>query len=392
MQRHCRATKHRLLLRNGLRALTIFAVCLITLPALAAQSAKQGAKINPKGYTSASVCGECHEDIYRSWKGSLHAISLQDPIFDAAFMQAIKVGGDEARRTCLRCHAPTTVVSGDYSLEEGVSREGVTCDFCHSVTAVHRDSNDKPYSSDPGRVKRSVLRNAASPAHEVAYSELHARAEFCGGCHNYVTKKGAAVLSTYDEWLAGPYSREGVQCQDCHMALRAGKVVRADIKKTGAEIHVHDLIHDSEQLRGALAVQITGARRTDHELMVDLVVENVGSGHMVPTGIPSRRIVLVVKVEGGGKTMIQERSYEKIVADERGRPLERDFETLLFGARILNDTRIAPREKRLERVTFSLPRGQVAKVSANLLYLYSAPILRDQQLKIELGKAERDVR
>lgn len=384
-----RRARVRRRLRDGLRGALLLALSAAALPALADQAAVEEAKINPRGYTSSRLCGECHEDIYKSWQKSLHAFSLQDPIFDTAFMLAIKEGGEEARRTCLHCHAPTTAITGDYGLAEGLSREGVSCDFCHSVTAVHLDRRDKPYVSDPGRVKRSVLRQAASPAHEVAYSELHAKAEFCGGCHNYVTGKGAAVLSTYDEWRDGPYSREGVQCQDCHMGLRAGKVVRADVKRGGTMIHVHDLIHDSEQLRSALSVEITSARRTDRGLVVDVVVENVGSGHMVPTGIPSRLVTLVVKVEGGGQTLTQERRYQKIVADERGRPLERDHEVLLRGAKILNDNRIAPREKRLERFTFRPPRAPEVRVKAALSYRYSAPILRDQQLEINLGEAER---
>ncbi len=41
--------------------------------------------LNAKGYTSSEVCAKCHEDIYRTWKNSLHALSLSDPVFDAAY-------------------------------------------------------------------------------------------------------------------------------------------------------------------------------------------------------------------------------------------------------------------------------------------------------------------
>ena len=225
----------------------------------------------------------------------------------------------------------------------------------------------------------------------MAYSELHTTSEFCGGCYNYTTKYGAAVLSTYDEWLAGPYAQEGVQCQHCHMVLSASKVVEPQVMKTAPTIHLHDLIHDSDQLRSALSVEVTHARRTRDNLVVDLVVENVGSGHRVPTGIPSRRVVLTVTVEGDGELQTRERTYQKIVADEKKRPLENDFEALLWGAMILNDTRIAPREKRAERFTFRLPRAEGVKVTATLSYRYSAPILRDNQLDIKLGEAERFV-
>ena len=349
-------------------------------------------EMNPDGYTSARVCGECHSDIYESWKNSLHAFSLTDPIFDTSYMQALKEAGEEARRVCLRCHAPMTMVNGDYELREGVTREGVSCDFCHTVTAVHLDGREKPYTVELGLVKRSVLRKAASPAHDVAYSELHGTSEFCGGCHNYVTPKGKAVMSTYDEWRSGPYAREGVQCQDCHMVLTSGKVVREEVKESGAKIHLHNLIHDTDQLRSALSVQIASAERTINRLQVDVTIENVGSGHMVPTGIPSREIVLSVSVDSGGRFLTQERRYRKVVADEKGRVLKRDFEVLLYGARILNDNRIGPREKRVERFNFDVPKaGRSAKVKVSLSYQYAPVILHEEKLDVLLGSVERIV-
>jgi len=355
-------------------------------------SHKVAAEINAEGYTSSRVCGECHADIYNSWKNSLHAFAIADPIFDAAYMQAIKLAGDDARRLCLRCHAPMTLTNADYELSQGVTQEGVSCDFCHTVTAVHLDKPDKPYSVAPGLVKRSVLKKAESPAHQVAYSDLHGKSEFCAGCHNYVAATGSAIMSTYAEWANGPYAGEGVQCQDCHMVRSTGKVVREDVKASGDQIHLHDLIRDTNQLRSALSVQVLRAERTPAGLEVDVQVENVGSGHMVPTGIPTREVVLTVSVESGGYTRSQERRYRKVVGDDKGRPLKRDFETLLYGSRILNDNRIAPREKRVERLRFELRQAASAKVTATLSYHYAAMILRERPLDIEMGRVDRYVK
>lgn len=349
------------------------------------------AEINPDGFTSARECGECHEDIYTSWKGSLHALSLQDPIFDAAYMQALKLGGEEARQRCLHCHAPMTMTNGDYSLEKGVTRDGVSCDFCHSVTAVHLDGREKPYVTEPGMVKRGIIKKAASPVHETAYSELHGRSEFCGGCHNYVTPEGAAVLSTYDEWRDGPFARKGIQCQDCHMVLSEGNVVRPDVKSSRSQIHLHKLIHDSDQIRRALSVRIADSQRSGERLVVDVEVENRGSGHMVPTGIPTRRVVLEISLEADAFRRKQERIYQKVVADASGHLLEKDFEVMTLGARILNDNRIAPGETRRERFTFRVPpRGRI-RISAALLYQYPASIVRDHKLQIALGETEQIV-
>ncbi len=356
-------------------------------PAPASSDRLKG-EINPDGYTDSRVCGGCHVDIYASWKKSMHAFSLSDPIFDAAFMQALKLAGDDAKHICLRCHAPLTQSNADYDLEQGITREGVTCDFCHTVTAVHLDGRSKPFSVAPGLTKRSVLKNVESPAHKVAYSELHGTAAFCGGCHTYVTPAGLVLMSTYDEWRLGPYAQEGVQCQSCHMVLSPGRVVRADFKKGDTSFHLHDLIHDTGQLRGALAVHIVRAQRSARGLEVEVEVENVGSGHCVPTGIPTRQVVLSVEAESGNRQLTQERRYRKVVGDEKGRVLTTDAEAMLLGASVLDDNRIKPRERRRERFVFALPPGQ-ATVRARLTYVYSPMVLKTQELKIQLTEAER---
>lgn len=357
-------------------------------------SSSEGQKkveINPSGYTSASVCGECHVDIYASWKNSLHAFSLTDPIFDAAFMQAIKSGGDSTRKTCLRCHAPMTMLNEDYMLEQGVSREGVSCDFCHTVTAVHLDGRDRPYTVSLSTVKRSVLRKASSPAHDVAFSELHGTSEFCGGCHNYTSALGAQLFTTYDEWREGPYPQEGVQCQNCHMVLSKGNVVAKEVQESPAQIHLHSLIHDRDQLRGALAVKINRVERKADSLSVEVEVDNVGSGHKVPTGLPSREVALVVSAQVGGRTLEDTRRYRKIIGDAHNRPIDEDFNMFLRGVRILKDNRIGPREKRIEQFIFhGRPSGPI-QVNARLVYQYRPTILGVQNMSIDLGQAERAV-
>ncbi len=349
--------------------------------------------INAEGYTSSRICGTCHVDIYNSWKTSLHAFSLSDPVFDASYMQAIKESGEEARRLCLRCHAPLTMVNEDYYLREDVTREGVTCDFCHTITEVHLDNPEMPFSVDVGLVKRSTLRRASSPVHDVAYSELHESSDLCGGCHDYASPNGTLIMSTYDEWKRGPYAREGIQCQSCHMARTVGKVVRPGVKVTETEhIHQHNLILDADQLRSALAVSIIYAERMSWGISVEVLVENVGSGHMVPTGMPSREIVLIVSLQDGERTENRERRYRKVISDKEDRVLERDFELLLRGWNIVTDNRIGPREKRIERFSFPSPGSGKLRVRATVTYEYVPMVLDQREINIELGTAERFVR
>ena len=351
------------------------------------------APINPTGFTSARVCGTCHVDIYNSWKNSLHAFSLSDPVFDTAYMQALKEGGEEARRLCLRCHAPLTLVNGDWELREGVTREGVTCDFCHSVTAVHLDQPKTPYSLEPGLVKRSVLRKASSPVHEVAYSKLHETAEFCGACHNYVLADGTAIMSTYKEWRDGPYAADGVQCQDCHMVRSAGQVVSEEVRRPSSSgVHLHDLIHDTDQLRSAVGVEVVRAKRTGTDLSVEVAVTNEGSGHMIPTGIPSRELVLTVTATTSSHVLTQQRRFRKVLADKDGRVLTRDFEMLLRATSVVADNRIGPRERRVERFGFAVPATGTVKVTATVSYVYSPLVIDQREINIELARAEKFTR
>jgi len=348
--------------------------------------------VNPDGYTAARVCGRCHVDIYNSWKRSMHSFSLTNPIFDTAYMQALKKIGEEAKQTCLPCHAPMTMFNGDFDLKEGVTREGVSCDFCHTVTAVHINNLEAPYEIELGIVKRGIIKHAGSPVHETAYSPLHGTSEFCGGCHNYVLANGVRVMSTYEEWLSGPYADEGIQCQDCHMTLGEGSRVSSDIKDTGREFHLHSLIHDTDQLKSALELEITEMIRTGGRLQVQVRVENSGSGHMIPTGIPSREVVLVVICDAGNTQDRQERRYSKVLEDADGRLLSNDYEIMVNAAKVTHDNRIKPREVRIETFNFRLPRSRPAKITAHLYYMYSPMILDKARFDIEMAQVEKRVR
>ncbi|HSD50380.1 MAG TPA: multiheme c-type cytochrome, partial [Candidatus Methylomirabilis sp.] len=216
----------------GLTAATLL---LVVVPLQAKE--KKG---NP--YTSAKVCANCHEDIYNMWSRSLHALSLSDPVFDVAYMQVLKSGDAKARNSCLRCHAPTTRVTRDFALRDEVTREGVSCDFCHTISVVNMEDRAEPYTFRPGMVKFGPLGDTTSPMHLTTFSPVHATSELCGGCHELVAKNGTVIMGTYSEWKEGPYAAKGVQCQDCHMPTVAGaKTVKAGVKASTKRVNKHDL-------------------------------------------------------------------------------------------------------------------------------------------------------
>ena len=353
-------------------------------------------KINEAEYTSSLVCGKCHEAIYSKWKNSMHAQSISDPIFDLAFMQAVKESGDEAKKLCLGCHAPTVRVNNDYELKKAITNEGIMCDFCHTVKGVDLNNQENPYIVDVGEVKRSTIKEAESPAHKVEHSELHAKSEFCAGCHEFINKEGVSVIGTYTEWKEGPYSKEGVQCQDCHMPATKGLIVRPDVKNIERDINLHDLQggHSVEQLRKAMRVRIADAVRSGEGVTVKVEITNIGSGHMVPTGIPSRELVLqmLVKDSKGRVVSRDEKIFKKILADENGNELKKDHELFLKGKIILSDNRIKPRETKETIFYFTYPKREELSVETKLFYRYKPDVITSQEMFIEMGGDSKVIR
>ncbi len=143
---------------------------------------------------------------------------------------------------CAACHAPAAAVDAAYGIDPrgvtGVGAEGVTCDVCHKVWAVRLDpATGLPFRNMPGVLSFEFRRPPqghqffAGPYDDVApgedtYSPLQRHSQFCAPCHS-ATFWGTPIYSSFDEWLASPFStpESGKTCQDCHMpAGRPGPV------------------------------------------------------------------------------------------------------------------------------------------------------------------------
>jgi len=376
-------------MRRTLIFLILFSIA-ISLGIIAALHAQQALpRIETSTYTSAKVCAQCHEAIYSMWKNSLHAGSLADPIFDVAYMQALKLSGGKAKTFCLRCHAPTTRVTKDYDLTQELTKEGITCDFCHTIAGVDMRNDREPFKIKPGLVKRGPYRDVSSPAHQVAYSEVHTRSEICGGCHEIRGKNGISIMSTYSEWKAGPYAKEGKQCQDCHMPYTEALIVKPEVKGSRKRVNLHNIQggHSIEQVKKAARVRLLEVKRAEDRALVRVEVANIGSGHMIPTGIPSRELVLTLVAKNAKKKVVhkEEMVFRRVLADEKGTELKTDAETLLKAARVLTDNRISPRETREVRFAFDVPRHEEVTIETTLTYRYPLFMITPQEMAIEMG-------
>ncbi len=339
-------------------------------------------KINPDGWTSASVCGECHQSIYAVWQESLHAKAWSDPIFQAAYQRSTDAYGQEQSRVCLSCHTPTVRHGGDFDVEDSVTAEGVTCDFCHSLSAVDLSDTVDPVRLSLGKTKYGPLRHAQSPAHKTVDTKLHTRSELCATCHEYQNANGVTVLGTYSEWKQSSYAKKGKQCQDCHMPLVPGRVVALNVKKeTNKSVNLHDISgsHDMDRVRKAVTLELVGYEWLGNRAWVYVKVANEGSGHCFPTGLPNHRAVLEVTIHDGPNLVgRREIPFVVVMLDKDRRPLKREHEIMVNAVSIRSDSRLRPNEARTIDISFRDIKAKRLILRAELYYEYSTEVLVEE--------------
>lgn len=123
---------------------------------------------------------------------------------------------------------------------------------------------------------------------------------------------------------------------------------------------------------------------------VVVTVENVGSGHMIPTGVPTRQLVLVGQLRRGQTVLGEQQTvFRKVVVDEQGKELRTDAEVFLRGAAIRSDNRIPP--KGTQEVSWFFPyTGSLDfVVEAKLYYRYPVAIAKPEEIMLEMAGATR---
>jgi hypothetical protein len=133
-----------------------------------------------------------------------------------------------------------------------------------------------------------------SPAHKIITNEFFRTTEFCANCHNEKNPFGVWVKSTQLEWKEGPYSKEGVRCQDCHMP-KGGPFLNALMTKPydDARIHLFHGAHDPGKVRGTIEVRIHPDIREaepGESVIFTVALFNQKTGHKFPTGSVEDRI------------------------------------------------------------------------------------------------------
>lgn len=345
--------------------------------------------VKKEGYTESQTCGACHTVIYKEWKNSLHASSISDPVFLGVFNEVEK----EKKSFCLKCHAPTVRVTGDYDLTQFITKEGVTCDFCHTVKSVDLNK-DEPFEFDLGFVKRGPFESDLEIGHKNRYSEIHLKAEFCAGCHEVVNQNGFHVMSTYSEWKGGPYAEKGVQCQNCHMPEEFGTpIVNPEIAETQRSVTAHKFLGGHSQINITKAASLTQVLdKSNNSLSVVVYVTNSEAGHSLPTGIPSRKVILTVKLFDSKGEIIGEKEvvYKRVLVNSEGKeiPDKNIKDMFLKAAALKSDNRIKPKETRREEFSFPITKrmGKILTVDSTLRYEFSVPYLEPNIMRMEMAR------
>lgn len=252
------------------------------------------------------VCGvSCHIDFYQQWKQSMMSQAYThhwDEIeyFKLAVPHAekdIKVAGVKAG--CNGCHSPIAFLAGDIPPPKpevnSRANESVSCDVCHTITGYRGDvPHNYNYVWEPGRIKYGPRDGLISPAHETRKSDFYSTADFCGGCHNEKSPYDVWVKSTHLEWKEGPYSKQGVVCQDCHAPPAVGRNASMGQILPDARQHLFHGAHDPGKVRGTVELRIhPDIREVEPGMPVKFTVAlyNAKTGHKFPTGSAEERLL-----------------------------------------------------------------------------------------------------
>lgn len=290
--------------------------------------------------------------MHGEWETSAHAAADEAPAYRAMRRAARDEGcGDD-------CHAPLRKLAP----QSAASAEAITCDVCHTVRAVDiGDDRSRLSLGIDDMIRYGPLCDAKNHYfHRMGCSPLHRSAELCAGCHHWIRDK-LPVFTTYLEWKQGPYPAENKICQACHMPGSRAEVATGSGVRDG--VPDHSLMGEGGKLRLRAAALAVAAQDRDGKLAITAEVTNVGSGHDLPTGLPERRLILRVEVvdDAGDPVGQAERAYGRHLVDAAGKLVP-----FYAAAKVENDNRLHPREKRTETFEFSPAGG--GKLTVQLIW------------------------
>ncbi len=365
----------------------------------------------PIHHVSSDTCKQCHNEIYKQWKGSMHANStaLNDPIH-ATFYR--KVVGDPEKEgvlhkasgkypVCLQCHAPNAARDKVTKLDaKPAYKEGVNCVACHTLEkykgiqgkdgklqlglksyevsqviqgpsglnrglqeltaaedmfgAVEEDSKPNPHLGQAVQLDGEEI-----PALPMVGNPIQLKtSDACMGCHDQRNNPhGVPLCQTGNEYSI---SHSQVSCLSCHMPVNDGL---ADHSMGGG--------HDPAILKRAVVFDLNSTLEGG-KLLTSVFLKNQ-QPHSLPTGAPFRNIYLKLTAYDKEGNVVWENAQGHpaksdpqaylvyALADDQGNPASPPTATKLG-----KDTRLKPYEART--LVYEIPAKGVMLVRGELYY------------------------
>ncbi|WP_242469623.1 cytochrome c family protein [Rhabdochromatium marinum] len=374
-------------------------------------------------HQSAHLCASCHQEIYKQWKGSMHANStaLSDPIHGTFYK---KVVGDPTKEgvmhkasgkfpICLQCHAPNAAIDKTTKLDAMPAyEEGVNCVACHTLAQYNGvegqdgklmlglkayDISDK--LQGPSGMNNALAELASSSddlfggagvgtsdsqkpnphlgepvdyeGHEIpalpmdGNPKLMKSSDACMGCHDQRNNPhGVPLCQTGNEYAL---SDSQVNCIACHMPIAEGL---ADHSMGGG--------HSPAMLERAVIFDLD--TEADGDTLKTTVWIKNQLPHSMPTGAPFRNVYLKVSAYDDQGTLVWESSedhpstgdpqayFSYAITDDEGKPAMPPTAT-----KPGEDTRLGPHEERT--LVYEIPAKTVALVRGELYYNLLWPTL-----------------
>lgn len=313
----------------------------------------RGGVMSKTDFQSVESCRNCHTQFYAEWNTSRHGLSWKNINFQTYYNAHLAKTGKPYDTDCLSCHAPLAVVDQKYDVKENIYKEGVTCDFCHSLVLKEGRNYENRIASDNylylGQ-KRGPRWPSYEGNHAMAYDDSYTKSQFCLACHQWQTPN-VTVLDEYYAWGASPAAAKETQCQSCHMPAFKGIAALSAFPRD--DVAAHSFLgtephraSDMTFLKDNLGLKAEGSFDTNNPQQAHLKVTviNKNDGHMVPGGLSWRRLILVVRVRDldGNVYWEKKEDIQKVFADENGKPVTEDW----YASSLLSDTRLKAGENR----------------------------------------------
>jgi hypothetical protein len=373
------------------------------------------ATAQPLHHISSETCKNCHKEIYKQWKSSMHANStaLSDPIHGTFYKKVVGSPTEEGvihkasgkYPVCLQCHAPNAAKDKTTKLDANpIYAEGVNCIACHTLIKYNGIQGPdgklqlglKAYdvSTDtaqgPGRhsnrgLEKLVAANdvfggggladeskpnphlgepVTMDGEEIPSIPMESNptllrtSDACMGCHDQRNNPhGVPLCQTGNEYTM---SDSKVNCLSCHMPINDGL---ADHSMGGG--------HNEGILQRSVVFDVSAEAAGD-KIRTSVLMKNL-QPHSLPTGAPFRNIYMLLKAydENGNVVWENARKHpakedpqaylQYALADEKGGPASPPM-----AVKLGKDTRLKPHEERT--LVYEIPAKGVKLVRGELYY------------------------